>query len=465
MADTIALPHTSNPQKVPPGPKGLPLIGTTASLLKEPLNFFFKTFQQYGDIAYFHVGNKKFYLLSHPDHVQYVLQGNHRNYQKGPNYEKLKPLLGNGLVTSDGPYWLRQRRLIQPAFHRKHLATFAAVMTTAAEDMLMRWEANAQNGQELNVASEFMRVTLEIVSRAMFSTEATGFSEAISRNLPVVLERTNERFWELIDLSSLPTPRNRRYWSALQALDAIIYQVIEQRRKSGEPFDDLLTMLLEAVDEETGEQMTDLQLRDEVITIYLAGHETTANALSWTYSLLPAHPEVVRRLCAEVDAVLQGRVPTLEDVPNLKYTRMVIDEVLRVYPSVWTIARTPLTPDEIGGYPILPGVNVALTPYITHRHPSFWEDPEAFDPERFSPERSAGRHPYAYFPFGGGPRLCIGNSFALMEATLILAMIIQRYDLELAADQTIEPQPVVTLRPRYGIQMQVHPRQTLLKSL
>ncbi len=458
MATTIALPSPNASHKLPPGPKGLPVIGITAEVVKNPLEFFFRTFQQYGDIAYFHVGSRQFYMLSHPDQIQYVLQGNHRNYHKGPNYEKLIPLLGNGLVTSEGAYWLRQRRLIQPAFHRKLLPAFAAVMTSATADMLEQWESNSKNGLPLNVADEFMRVTLEVVSRAMFSTDAAGFAGEIGRNLPVVLERTSERFWDLVDLSRLPTPKNRRYWNALRALDRVVYSVIELRRKGGGPGDDLLGMLLEAVDEDTGERMTDLQLRDEVMTIYLAGHETTANALSWAHYLIAGHPEVERRLQEEVDAVLGGRTPTVEDLANLKFTRMVIDESLRLYPSVWTIARTPLTPDEVGGYLIQPGANITLSPYVTHRHPAFWEQPEAFDPERFSAERSAGRHPFAYFPFGGGPRLCIGNSFALMEATLILAMIVQRYRMELVADQRVVPQPTVTLRPKYGIRMQVHPR-------
>jgi cytochrome P450 len=458
MATTAALSKQNASRRLPPGPKGLPLVGITAELVKDPLGFFYEAFQQYGDIVYFHVGNRQFYMLNHPDDVQHVLQGNHRNFHKASTYEKLRPLLGNGLVTSEGAYWLRQRRLIQPAFHRKHLTVFALVMTQAAGEMLDRWEASAQNGQPLDVASEFMHVTLEIVSRAMFSTDTAGFSDQIGQNLPIVLERTNERFWELLDLSRLPTARNRHYWKSLGEMDKVIYQIIEQRRRSSESFDDLLTMLLEAVDEETGERMTDQQLRDEVITIYLAGHETTANALSWAQTLIPIHPEVEGKLQNEVDSVLQGRIPTMEDIPNLTYTRMVIDEVLRVYPSVWSVARTPLTTEEIGGYSIGPGANISLTPYITHRHPAFWEHPEVFDPERFSSERSAGRHPYAYFPFGGGPRLCIGNNFALTEATLLLAMITQRYKLELVPEQVIEPQPVVTLRPRHGVRVYVRPR-------
>ncbi len=458
MATDIALSSGKASRNLPPGPKGLPIWGVTHRVIRDPLAFFMDTFQTYGDIAHFHVGPRKFYMLNHPDQVQYVLQGNHRNFKKGPNYDKLRPLLGNGLVTSEGAFWLRQRRLIQPAFHRTRLAAFATLMTDAANSMLNRWEGNTRNGEPLNVAGEFMRVTLEVVSRSMFSTGAAGFADDIGRNLPVVLERTNERFWELIDLSNLPTSRNRQYWKSLQALDRIVYQVIDQRRHSSEHIDDLLSMLLEAVDEESGERMTDLQLRDEVITIYLAGHETTANTLSWAHYLLARHAQIEDRLRAEVDSVLQGRLPTIEDLPRLVYTRRVIDETLRVFPSVWTIARTPLTPEEIAGYPILPGVNVVLTPYVTHRHPAFWENPEAFDPDRFSPERSANRHPYAYFPFGGGPRLCIGNNFALMEATLILAMITQRYKLELVEGQVVQPQPTVTLRPRHGIQMRISPR-------
>ncbi|MGC1377624.1 MAG: cytochrome P450 [Anaerolineales bacterium] len=458
MNANAVLSNPKSERTLPPGPKGLPVVGVASQVLKDPLGFFFGAFQQYGDVAYFSIGAKKFYSLGHPDHVQYVLQENNHNYHKASTYEKLRPLLGNGLLTSEGAYWLRQRRLIQPAFHRKRLAVMASVMTDCATNMLDRWQSAADKSQPLNVADEFMRVTLDVVSRTMFSTSAAGSADEIGRNLPIILEHTNEGFWEAFDLAWLPTPRNRQYQKALSKLDAIIYGIIEQRRQNKENFDDLLTMLLESVDAETGEQMTDEHLRDEVMTIYLAGHETTANALSWGWYLLAQHPEVTARLRAEVDAVLQGRIPTVEDTPNLKYTRMVIDEVLRLYPSVWTIARAPLEADEIGGYHIPPGAVVALSPYITHRHPAFWDEPEKFDPERFSPERAAKRHPFAYFPFGGGPRLCIGNNFALMEATLMLAMIAQRYELSLAADQVIEPQPVVTLRPRYGIQMLVRQR-------
>ena len=445
-------------QEYPPGPKGLPVVGAAPQVFKDPLGFFENIFQRYGDTTYFRIGGNEFYILGHPDHVQYVLQKNHRNYQKGPNYEKLKPLLGEGLVTSDGDHWLRQRRLIQPAFHRKRLAELVSVMTGATDEMLNRWQRFAQDGLPLDIADQFMHVTLDVVSRALFSTDTSGFAENISQNLPIILERTNERFFEVLDLSRLPTPRNRRYLKALQELEKVVYGVIKKRRHSREMYDDLLTMLLEATDEETGEKMTDQQLRDEVMTLYLAGHETTSNALSWCYYLLAQHSQVVQKLRTEVDQILQGRTPTYEDLPNLKYTRMVIDETLRVYPSVWSIARTPIVVDEIDGYEIKPGVNVVLVPYITHRHPAFWNDPEKFDPERFSPGRSANWHPFAYFPFGGGPRLCIGNSFALMESTLILAMITQRFHLELVADQMVESQPVVTLRPRYGIQMMLHQR-------
>jgi cytochrome P450 len=445
-------------QEYPPGPKGLPVIGVAPQVLKDPLGFFESLFRQYGDTTYFRIGGKEFYIFGHPDHVQYVLQKNHRNYRKGPNYKKLKPVLGDGLVTSDGELWLRQRRLIQPAFHHKRLAELASVMIKAAESMLDRWQHFAKQGSPLDIADEFMRVTLDIVSRALFSTDTSGFADRISQNLPIILERTNERFFETVNLSWLPTSRNRRYQKALLELDAVVYEVIEKRRHSPERNDDLLTMLLEATDEETGERMTDRQLRDEVMTLYLAGHETTANALSWCTYLLAQNPHIVQKLQTEVDQVLQSRTPANEDLPFLRYTRMVIDETLRIYPSVWSFARTPLAVDEVDGYRIEPGVNVVLVPYITHQHPDFWDHPEKFDPERFSSERSAVRHPFAYFPFGGGPRLCIGNNFALMEATLILAMITQRFHLDLVANQTVDPQPVVTLRPRYGIQMLAHQR-------
>lgn len=453
----LTKPHFT--QKLPPGPRGLPVIGVAPQVLKNPLNFFMEIFQQYGDVVHFQIGATQFYQLNHPDHIQWVLQENNRNYHKSPNYEKLRPLLGNGLIMSEDSFWLRQRRLMQPAFHRKRLAALSTVMTQAAETMLERWQPYTRSNQPLNVADEFMRVTLDVVSRAMFSTSTSDFSDRVARNLPIILEHTNRRFWEVVDLSRWPTPGNRRYRQALRELDQVVYRVIEQRRSSGEMPDDLMTMLIEARDADNGEQMNDVQLRDEVMTIYLAGHETTANALSWAQYLLAQHPHLAEELRHEVDTVLQGRVPTTEDFASLRYTRMVLDETMRIYPSIWSIARTPLVADEVGGYTLPPGANVGLTPYVTHRHPEFWDHPATFDPERFSPEKAAKQHPYAYFPFGGGPRLCIGNNFALMEATFILAMIMQRYRLELVEGQSVEMQPVVTLRPKDGIYMKIYPRQ------
>ncbi len=442
----------------PPGPKGWPLLGVGPIVLRDPLKFFTETTRVYGDIAYFTVGSLQFYLINHPDYLQYVLQENNRNYHKGVTYDKIRPLLGDGLVTSDGAYWLRQRRLIQPAFHRKRLANLAGLMTTATAAMLERWEAAARNHQVLNVADQFMHLTLEIVSHAMFSTDTSDVADRVGQQLPILLERTNEMFWTVFDTSHWPLPRNRQYWRAVRELNAIVYRIVDKRRQSRDVYDDVLTMLLEAHDEDTGEQMTDAQLRDEVMTIYLAGHETTANALAWAYALLGQHPDIHQRLRAEIDEVLRGRVPTVEDLPDLKYTRQVIDETLRLYPTAWTISRTPLEADVIAGYRIPAGSVVAMSMYLTHRHPAFWEDPEEFKPERFAPAQAAQRHPFAYLPFSAGPRQCIGNNFALMEAQLILAMIEQRYRLALVPDYPLVPQPVVTLRPRYGVHMTLESR-------
>ena len=276
----------------PPGPKGWPLLGVGPIVLRDPLKFFVETARDYGDIAHFTVGALHFYLITHPDFLQYVLQENNRNYHKGVTYDKIRPLLGNGLVTSDGPYWLRQRRLIQPAFHRKRLADLAGLMTEATASLLERWQGAARSHQALNVAEEFMHLTLEIVSRAMFSTDTSAVAYQVSRQMPILLERTNERFWEVVDTVRWPLPRSRQYWQAVRELNAIVLGIIEKRRHTTDAYDDLLTMLLEARDEDTGEQMTDAQLRDEVMTIYLAGHETTANALAWAYSLLGRHPAI-----------------------------------------------------------------------------------------------------------------------------------------------------------------------------
>ena len=445
---------------IAPGPRGSILFGNLYDVRRDPLRFYLEAQRHYGDV----VRLRSFYpftwhLISHPDDIEHVLRGNYQNYPKGMLIKQVAALAGQGLVTSEGELWLRQRRLAQPAFHRQRLAALAGTMAGAAEALVERWHAPAMREQPIDVAVEMMRLTLQVVGQALFSTDISGAADAVGRAMPVALEHIDYRMTHIKLLPDrFPTPRNRRFWQAKRTLDQVVYNTIEERRRAGTDQGDLLSMLLLARDEETGTGMSDTLLRDEVMTILVAGHETTAVALSWTWYLLAQHPEVERRLHAELDAVLGGRTPTFEDLPSLPYTKMVIEETMRLYPPAWGMVRQAREADEIGGYHIPANSIIAIVQYVTHRHQDFWDRPEEFDPERFTPERSASRPRFAYFPFGGGPRQCIGNNFAMMEAQLILATVAQRYRLRLVPGHPVEPRPMLTLRPRYGIRMTVQGR-------
>jgi cytochrome P450 len=377
----------------------------------------------------------------------------------------IKPLAGEGLLTSEGEDWRRRRKLAQPAFHRERIAAFATGMTHATIAMLERWEPFVeqkqpqQSQQSIDIVHEMQRLTLGIVSTALFSTDISGDSDEMGGALNDIFAYFNHRSRTPLSLpAGVPTRRNRRFKQAVQRLDAITYRVIEEHRRGETKSDDLLSMLLEARDEETGEGLSNTQLRDEVGTFLAAGHETTAMTLAWTWYMLSKHPAIEHKLHAELAEVLGGRLPTAADIPQLTYTRMIIQEVMRLYPAAWAMTRVIKNNDKINGYPIKAGTIMVLSPYVTHRHPAFWENPEGFDPERFTPERIAERPRYAYFPFGGGPRQCIGNEFALMEAQLIVAMVAQRYRLHLIPGQKVEPDPIFTLRPSTAVHFALHAR-------
>jgi cytochrome P450 len=325
-------------------------------------------------------------------------------------------------------------------------------MTNAAQKMMGGWD------HRIDAAAEMTRLTLDVATDALFHAHVGGEPTTIARAVSTLLAEINYRFQvPFYPPISVPTPRNRRMRQAIRTLDRAMYGIIEQRRRDGEEGDDLLSMLMAARDEETGAAMSDRQLRDEVITLFIAGHDTTANALTWTFYLLAKYPEADERLRAELDEVLDGAVPTVTDLPKLPYGRMVIEEAMRLYPPAWITDRQAVKEDEILGHRIPAGGHVIISPYVTHRLPTLWENPENFDPDRFSPEQVSTRPRYAYFPFGGGPRQCIGKGMALMEAHLILASVIQRYRLRLATDQPVQSQPTVTLRPRGGLPMTVEP--------
>jgi len=444
--------------KTPPGPAGYPLVGVLPQMLKNPLETLTGAARQYGGVV--RLGGYRLgpqvVLISHPAGLKHILQEQYRNYGRGFNAASAGLLIGRGLPMNDGESWLQQRRLLQPVFQARHIAEFAPTMIGKTAVMLDAWQAPAAHGDTLDITAEISRLARDIIIKAMFGldmvidkAETVGIEHALRVALDYMSQLTVTPPLPLW----VPTRRNRAFRRAIQTFDRPVYRIIGERRRSAFETNDLLGILLRACDPETGHGMSDQQLRDEVMTIFLAGHETTATALSWTCYLLSRHPDAEQRLHAEVDEVLGGRTPTVEDLHRLAYTRMVLSESLRFYPSGWLFSRSPLVDDEIDGVTIPRGTLVLYSPYVTHRLPTLWENPERFIPERFMPERIAGLPRYAYIPFGAGPRQCIGNHFALMEAQLILVMIAQRYRLLLAPGARVEPQPALTLRPRYGLPM------------
>jgi cytochrome P450 len=447
----------------PPGPRYLTPLQLPRALREWPLEFLGDLSRQYGDIVMTRVGPFRSYMLVHPDHIKHVLQDNNHNYWKGILVGRAKVLIGEGLFTSEGDFWRRQRRLAQPSFHRQRIAGFARTMTDCTASMLAEWDARAKSGAPFDVSAEMSRVTLRVVGKALFGIDLQEDAAEVGRALLAVLEFVNQRAFDFFPAPFfLPTPRNLSFRRDRRALDRVMYRIIESRRTDGADAradaGDLLSMLMSARDEESDETMSDRQLRDEVITFVLAGHETTALALTWTWQLLAENPEVEAGLRAEIESVLGDRIPTLEDLPRLARIRRVVEETLRLYPPLPIFARQSLGEDVIGGYRIRARSIVTIVPYLTHRHPAIWQDAERFDPDRFVPERVAERPRFAYLPFSGGPRLCIGNEFALIEATLIVAMTLQRYRVRPLADRRPEHEVRLTLRPRDGLLVRLEVR-------
>jgi cytochrome P450 len=347
---------------------------------------------------------------------------------------------------------------MQPAFHRKRIATYSTIMTDATVALLERWQSNVQRDSSLDIAKEMMNLTLGIVGQTLFSIDLSEETNTIGPAVTTLLNLLGHYVYAPFPPINIPTSRNRRLLEINRSLEQVIYHIIAERRQQDVDTGDLLSMLLSARDEETGEGMNDQQIRDELMTMLIAGHETTANTLAWTWCLLSQHPEVEQRLYSEIDQVLGGNIPTLERLLDLKYTNMILEETLRLYPPAGIYGRKTIADDELRGYHIPAKSMIVISPYATQHHPDYWPDPERFDPERFTPEHSAGRSHYAYFPFSSGPRMCIGSSFAMMEAQLILATIAQRYRLRLVPGHPVEPQLLVTLRPKYGLQMTIQHR-------
>ncbi len=440
----------------PPGPKGHFLLGHLPEVKRGVLDFFTQCSRQYGDVVALRFGRTKVALLTGPEQIEQVLVSRHHNFLKHFFAFDLNPrLAGNGLFTSEGDFWLRQRRMMQPAFHHQRIAQYGRVMSTYAERMADTW----RDGETRDVHTDMMELTLEVVCKALFDADLSGEARAVGDSLHVVMEdfRTKTNRGPFVIPEAIPTPGNLKVRRAIDRLDEVVYGIVRERRASGEDKGDLLSTLLHLRDD-AGSGMTDQQLRDELVTLVVAGHETTAVALSWTWYLLSQHPEVEAKLLDELNTVLNGRTPTVDDLHQLQYTDRVVTESMRLYPPFWALGREVVEECEIGGYRIPAGANILMAQWVVHRDPRFFDDPLTFNPDRWADGLAHRIHRFAYFPFGGGQRLCLGKEFATMEATLVLATMAQQFKLELAPNFTVRPRPTLTLRPRDGMQMVLHAR-------
>jgi cytochrome P450 len=442
--------------RYPPGPPRSLLSSFAYFPGGNPLRFYEDILRRYGNLAHIRMGGEHVYLVNEPHLIRDVLVTHQRNFMKGRGLARAKRLLGEGLLTSEGNLHLRQRRLMQPAFHKDRIASYATVMTDYASRIRDGWH----DGDVVDVAGEMMRLTLGVVGKTLFDEDVESKAREVGEALTSVMESFWIQMLPFYDtLEKLPLPMMRRNREARARLDAIIYGLIAERRRSLHDRGDLLSMLLMAQDEEAGGQgMSDKQVRDEAMTIFLAGHETTANALAWTWYLLSRAPEAEAKLHEEVDRVLQGRIPTVADLPGLTFIEQVVTESMRLYPPAWIIGRRALDEYQMDGYDIPARAIIVMSPYLIQRDARFYTEPESFRPERWTPEFKAQLAPFAYVPFGGGARRCIGESFAWMELILVIATIAQRWKLTLVPDHPVVPQPVVTLRMKHGLKMVPHKR-------
>jgi cytochrome P450 len=449
-------PVTAVQPSTPPGPRARFPGQLIFSLRGDSLGFLTRTSQLYGDLAQFRIGRLRYYLLSHPDHVRDVLVTNDASFTKGPALRSAKVTLGEGLLTSEGDFHRRQRRLAQPAFHPNRVSSYAGIMSQYAREQSDEW----RDGQTTNIHEEMMRITLRVVAKTLFDADVRAEVEEIGEAMDISVKmftRAMSPFGPLLNL--LPLPSNYRFRLAYARLLKTIDRFIAERRASGIDRGDLLSVLLHATDPENdGSGMNDKQLRDECMTLFTAGHETTANALTFTWHLLSHHPDIQKRLHAEVDEVLGDRLPVQADVERLPFVRKVIAESMRLYPPAWAIGRQAKSPVEIGGYVIPQSAVVLICPWIVHHDARWWPEPEKFDPDRWDEATATSRPRWAYFPFGGGSRSCIGEAFAWMEAILVTATIARHWRMEPAGPRHPALQPTITLRPKKALEVRLHHR-------
>ena len=448
---------SANGSRIPPGPKGWPLAGVTFEVRRDPLGTMRRAAREYGDIVRLPIAFAGRILLSHPDFIEQVLVIQQGKFHKSELTKRVtEGLLGQGLLISEGEFWRRQRRLAQPAFHRTRIHEYAPTMLESAQARIREW----RDGEERDMAAEMMALTLDVAVRTLFGTTLPAEARQVGRAMTFLMRYQLGRQRSPIRIpENWPTPRNRRAERERTFIDSLVYRII-QDREAQPPADhpnDLLSMLMAAMDED-GSQMTPKQLRDETMTLFLAGHETTAQMLGWTWYALSQNPAVESRLHEELHGALGGRPPGATDFPRLPYLQAVMSEVLRLYPPAYVLARETVEPCEIGGYQLHPGSTVVLSQWITHRDPRYYDDPEVFRPERWLDGLVDRLPPGAYFPFGDGPRRCIGQGFALLEAAIVTATIAQKFSFRMVPGHTVVPEPLVTLRPRHGIQMTLHAR-------
>ena len=435
-------------KRIAPGPQGLFFLKSLPGYYRDPIRFFAELHQQYGHIVRLEGLGYCAHLLAQPEYIKYVLQDNAKNYHLGAIFDETTKVVGRGLTTNNGQSWLKQRRIVQSAFNHQHIDEYGKIITSTAESILNQWREHLQSGNELQLNAEVQVINLQILGKLLFSVEFKSddpFLEALAIVRKVSIDRVR-----LV----IKPPFDRRFDQAVQILDKFTYQQIAQRRNGNTPID-ILSLLMGAQYGQVGVGMTDEELHDEIMTLFFAAYEDVANALAWTWYLLTQNPEAESKLRAEIQTVLGERPPTATDLRNLPYLSMLVDEVLRFYPTTWSLLRDALSDDEIGGFHIPAKSMIILDLHLTHRLPQYWDNPERFDPERFSPERSAGRPRFAYFPFGGGPRQCIGNEMALMEIKMILVRMMQLYRFTLVSKTPIQMKALSSLQPRDGVWVKI----------
>jgi cytochrome P450 len=445
---------------LPPGPRGKLITGVMREFNRDTLGFVERLQREYGDVVRSRFLYLYAYFLYDPADIETLLTTDAKSYRKARSLRSpfFYRLVGNGLVTSEGDFWRRQRRLAQPAFHRQRISSYGDIMVQYAQRAIAGWK----DGEERDISREMTRLTLEVVVKTLFNSDVSNDADHVGATLSqIVRPFASQATLKWIADNRLPTRDHRRYFNAVSEIDRIVYRIIAERRASGSDEGDLLSMLLQAQDED-GSQMSDAQLRDEVMTLFLAGHETTALTLSWSWYLLARHPRAEQQFHAELDQVLGGREPDVSDLPNLKYTEMIAKEAMRLYPPAYAVGREAIEETEIGGYRVPRGTQMFAFQWVTHRDPRYFERPDEFEPERWASESIQRLPKYAYFPFGGGPRQCIGNYFAMMEVVLLLATIGQRFRFSLIEGFEMEVLPVLSLRPKNGIKVKLTRRDAAL---